>query len=192
MSKHQVLLIENQLKELLLLKIIEPIDDEEKIYPNYLFCVKQEEKIRLIYDMKKLNSQIKFQTFKCLKLTDILPILQQMSFACKIDLSKAYHHLPINKSFKKFFAFEFKGKKYAWQSMPFGLSSAPYLFSRVIQSVVVFLRMKYQMEIFFYLDDILIMGMNELEVRQNVERTINLLTELGFTINLKKSQLIPS
>ena len=64
-----------------------------------------------------------------MKIEDLYPHIIQNRYACSIDLSKAYFHMPIHQKYQKFFTFQFNKIKYQWSSMPFGLSSAPYLFS---------------------------------------------------------------
>ena len=44
----------------------------------------------------------------------------------------------------------------------------------------------------FYLDDILIFGATHRECKNNTQRTLLLLQDLGFVINFNKSQLEPS
>ena len=62
------------------------------------------------------------------------------SFAIKIDLSQAYYHLPFHENHKKYFTFAFGKKKYQFQNLIFGLSSAPYFFTTVMVSVIAYIR----------------------------------------------------
>ena len=80
---------------------------------------------------------------------------------------------------------------YEFLVLPFGLCTAPFVFTKLTKPVAAFLRTM-GIHIIFYLDDILVIGSSEVECRLNVEMTLKVLREAGFVINLKKSHLIPS
>jgi len=79
---------------------------------------------------------------------------------------------------------------YEFTALPFGLSTAPYIFTKVPRPVVTYLRNRgYQSVI--YLDDLLLLGSSKDEYRSNSRVTVNLLHSLGFVINHAKSHLEP-
>ena len=75
--------------------------------------------------------------------------------------------------------------------LPFGLSSAPCAFTKLLRVVVAFLR-KNGLRLVIYLDDILIAASSQSEARLEVERVRSLLEALGFVISDKKSSEEPS
>ena len=121
-----------------------------------------------------------------------MPELTRANWAAKVDLSSAYHHIPIHKDYKKFFAFCLNGHKYWFNGMPFGLSSAPYLFTRLMQAITAHLRVTYGMRVFAYLDDFLILGVDRPQVNEHLHILRETLTGLGLTINEDKSHNEPS
>jgi hypothetical protein len=48
--------------------------------------------------------------------------------------------IPIADSYKKYLRFEFNGTLYEFNSLPFGLSTAPYVFTKIMKQVVASLR----------------------------------------------------
>ena len=72
---------------------------------------------------------------------------------------------------------------------PFSLSAAPWVFTKVLAPVMASLR-KQGIQIFIYLDDILIVGNNHWEMEWTIQTTLKTLTQTGYIINLKKSDLI--
>ena len=64
------------------------------------------------------------------------------AFLAKLDLQDAYLHVPVDSSFQKFLSFTFRGKLFQFRALPFGLSSAPYVFSRMVDYAVQLLRKK--------------------------------------------------
>lgn len=76
-------------------------------------------------------------------------------------------------------------------ALPFGLSTAPYIFTKILRPVFTYLREKgYQSVI--YLDDFLLLDSSSEECRANVNALVNLLHSLGFVVNYAKSHLEPS
>ena len=112
-------------------------------------------------------------------------------FACKIDLSNAFWHIGIHESCKRFLGFRFDNTNYVWRAMPFGLRTAPYLFSKLMLPIIKHLRKKYKITIFDYLDDLLILAPTEEIAIQHVNFVIETLINAGFSVNLEKSITSP-
>ena len=68
--------------------------------------------------------------------------------------------------------------------VPFGLSTAPFIFTKIMKVVIRYLRNKGFTSV-IYLDDYL-------GIEESFEACKALLEFLGFTINSSKSELIPS
>ena len=49
-----------------------------------------------------------------------------------------------------------------------------------------------RVQLYAYLDDLLVMGEPAEEVAQTVQETIQVLLQAGFVVNLKKSELMPT
>jgi hypothetical protein len=84
-------------------------------------------------------------------------MLQKWMWATSIDLKSAYHHWPIHPRDKPFLVFEFYGRFYQHQSLPFGLSVAPREWQRAMEAVVTCMRAQGAF-IWVFLDDFFIGG----------------------------------
>ncbi|RCN31307.1 hypothetical protein ANCCAN_22915 [Ancylostoma caninum] len=113
--------------------------------------------------------------------------LLQGDFMAKIDMKDAYFAVPIHNEHRKFLVFRLGTKLYQFQALPFGLSSAPYVYTRIMRVVATELR-RCGIKLIVYLDDWLFMGKNQSSLTQDVKTAITL---LGLTINYKKSILVP-
>ena len=84
-------------------------------------------------------------------------------------------------------------KQELWQFRvpPFGLSTAPYTFTKLIKPVVSCLR-RLETRTILYLDDMLIMHQSRELLLEQLAAALRLLTAVGFLLNLKKSVLTPS
>ena len=74
--------------------------------------------------------------------------------------------------------------------MPFGLNTAPFYFTRLMKPVLAFLREKFKITIFSYIDDIIVLEECFEKAKINLDITLNFLRFLGFKLN-PKSNLTP-
>ena len=71
----------------------------------------------------------------------LLPdLLQQGDWMAKMDLNDAYLQVPIHPDHQSILTFQWEQKWYKFTCLPFGLSSAPRVFTELIKPVVGFLR----------------------------------------------------
>lgn len=107
-----------------------------------------------------------------------------------LDLKDAYFMVSVHATHRKFLRFNFQGRLYQFTTLPFGLNTAPFAFTKLLKPILSFLRQKGWLSV-VYIDDFLLFGDNSEECSKNVRETLFLLSFLGFIINKKKSQLIP-
>ena len=84
-----------------------------------------------------------------------------------------------------------KGKAYQFSCLPFGLSSAPWVFTKITRPIMTVLR-SMGLRTITYIDDILILAESETQAREHTAALIILLENLGLVINHSKSQTTPS
>ncbi len=163
---------------------------ESHFYINHIFPVpKSNGKFRLILDLKQLNLSVKTPKFSLPTIKQILPSIYQDTWMCSLDLKNAYYHLPIHKEHRKYLVFRVDQKLFQFNVLPFGLTSAPYLFTRMLKPVVNRLNDQFQ-TVIVYLDDFLLLAKG-CRIFQTRDHTLNFLANLGFIIGTK-SQLCPS
>lgn len=108
-----------------------------------------------------------------------------------LDLEDAYLLVPIVEQHRPFLRFQWRKRTYQFTALPFGLSSVPFIFTKIMRSVTTFFREKNYQSI-IYLDDFLLFGSSFQECRDNVTASVSLLQSLGFMLNYSKSRLIPA
>jgi len=113
-------------------------------------------KLRLILDLRYVNRHVfketvKFDDWKCFE-----KYIEKNGFLYKFDLKQGYHHIDIFQEHQKYlgFSWEFDGrsKYFIFTVLPFGLSPAPRVFTKVLRPLVGFWRGK-GIKIAVYLDD---------------------------------------
>ncbi|KAM9954343.1 hypothetical protein ACTFIW_003884 [Dictyostelium discoideum] len=121
----------------------------------------------------------------------LLQRVKQGYYMVKLDIKKAYLHVFVDPQYRDLFRFVLKGSHYRWKTMPFGLSTAPRIFTMLLRPVLRMLR-DINVSVIAYLDDLLIVGSTKEECLSNLKKTMDLLVKLGFKLNLEKSVLEPT
>ena len=170
--------------------IVECRSEKDQFLSNIFIVPKPDKSFRLILNLKHLNEFVETEHFKLEDYRTAMKLLEQDCYMSTIDLRDAYYLLPIDESHRKFLRFEFHGKYYQFTCLPFGLSSAPMVFTKLLKPVVGWLRQLGLCSV-LYLDDFLLLGNTSLECASNFNKTHNLLENLGFIINYEKSQVAP-
>lgn len=158
---------------------------------NIFLIPKSNGKMRFILNLKKLNQFISTQHFKLEDLRTALKLVTKDCMMGTVDLKDAYFLLPIHKESRKYLRFSFHGKMYEFQVLPFGLNTAPFVFTKLMKPVTKLLRTAGFLST-LYLDDWYLLGRTITECRHNINITRKLLSSLGFLINENKSSLSPS
>ncbi|XP_070529823.1 uncharacterized protein [Cardiocondyla obscurior] len=146
---------------------------------------------RFILNLKELNNYIIVPHFKLEDWKTAMRLLSPGDYLASIDLKDAYLTILIHEAYRKYLRFRFQGHLYQFRALPFGLASAPYLFSRILKPVLYSLRKEGLFSV-AYLDDFLLIAPDFDRCSVNVSTTLNLLSDLGFLVNREKSVLIPS
>ena len=153
-------------------------------------------KLRLILDLSHLNKIIIKRPVKYEDLRTVLQLFPPGSFVFSFDLKSAYHHIDTCEDHKKFLSFQWKNsegsvKFYEFNVLPFGLTTAPYLFTKVMRQLVKYWRGR-GYSILLYLDDG-IGGSLYLESAQLISTQVHQdIVHSGFTPNNEKSIWAPA
>ena len=153
-------------------------------------------KLRLILDLSNLNQLIVKKPVKYEDLRTVLQLFFPGTFVFSFDLMSAYHHIDICEEHTKFLSFKWPSVNgvmhfYEFKVLPFGLCSAPYIFTKVMRQLVKFWRGKGYL-ILLYLDDGLA-GAPTFDRAQTLSGAVcQDLACSGFTINYEKSVLVPT
>ena len=156
---------------------------------QHLFVVpKKDGGLRPILNLRQLNTHLIISHFKMETLRSIMKSLVPGDWAFSVDLTDAYLHLAVHPQYRKYLRFCVQGIHYQFRAMPFGLATAPRLFTKVMSTVGSYLR-KQQIYIHMYLDDWLVKHQDRSLLIQHRTMIIDLLQRLGLLINHEKSRL---
>jgi hypothetical protein len=155
------------------------------------FVPKKPAGLRDILNLSVFNRSVTHQSFKNEPLQELTSRLQSGDFLYSIDLKDAYWSVRIHWSYRPFLGFCFRGKFFVWNSLPFGLASAPWTFVKMLRPTVERLRLM-GLDFSVYMDDFAGRNRTMQGALQDLSTLRLCLEEDGWTINLKKSVFIPS
>ncbi|KAJ1180645.1 hypothetical protein NDU88_005865 [Pleurodeles waltl] len=192
--EEHLLLLEQEVQVLLSKGAVELVPEQERgrgCYSRYSLIPKKDGRLRPILDLRILNWFLNQEKFKMLTLAQVLLALNKEDWMVSVDLQDAYFHIPILKSHRKYLRFVVGSQHYQFAVLPFGITSAPRVFTKVMSVVTAELRRK-GIAVFPYLDDWLIRAKSSKLVSYHLQSTTQLLFDLGFSVNVPKSHLEPS
>lgn len=146
---------------------------------------------RPVINLKALNQFVQAQHFKMEGVRTLKEILKPGDWLAKVDLKDAFFTIPIHVTHRKYLWFMFQGKVYEFNCLPFGLSSAPWVFTKTLKPVIALLR-ELGVRLIAYIDNILILAESREELEIHTVALIYLLECMGYIINWKKSITNPA
>jgi hypothetical protein len=146
---------------------------------------------RPILNIKPLNKSIRPPKFRMETLASVMRCPIKNKWAASLDLKDAYLHVPIHRHDQRWLRFQILGQTYQFRCLPFGLSTAPRVFTLVVRAVAAYLRRR-GMNLCMYLDDWLIYGETYQSTLNQISLVVREVQRLGFIINGPKSSLSPT
>jgi ribonuclease HI len=185
--------LQQAVSDMLVKRAIEPVMDLETpgFYSRLFLVPKKTGDWRPVIDLSALNQFVECPTFKMDTPELVRAALQVGMWTTSIDLKDAYFHIPIHPAYRKYLRFQVMGKVYQFLALPFGLNTAPRLFTKVATQVKK-LGMKQGIRVHQYIDDWLNRAPSREEALRTSHALLTLVEQLGWIVNREKSDLIPS
>ena len=151
-------------------------------------------KKRLALDLRHVNKYVEKQKVKFEGVKEALEYAREGLYMIKFDLKSGYHHIDIHPEFQKYlgFAWEMDGRVrfYEFTVLPFGLSSAGHIFTKVVRVLVNYWR-SFGIPIIVYLDDGWVCEQYQrcVDIAKFLRKTLHM---AGFLVNEDKYKFDPS
>ncbi|XP_073430315.1 sex comb on midleg-like protein 2 isoform X4 [Dendrobates tinctorius] len=174
--------------------VIAPVpqgEESQGFYSNLFSVPKKDGTVRPVLDLKILNRFIRVRRFRMESLRSVIAAMDPGEFLASIDVQDAYLHIPIFPSHQRFLRFAIGGRHFQFVALPFGLATAPRVFTKIMAVVMAILHAR-GITVLPYLDDLLVKGPSFQECQDNVSITLDTLARLGWLINWSKSSLVPA
>ncbi len=168
------------------------VDHQSPGFYSRLFLVtKKNGKMRPVIDLSTLNKHIQLEHFKMETQRSVRETVRNHFWSVSIDLQDAYLHIPIRPTYRKYLRFAIGGEVFQFRCLPFGISTAPMLFTRLMKCVAGFIRQQGP-SLTQYLDDWLVYHLSREVLLNHLSQVWDCITRLGLLPNLEKSDLVPT
>lgn len=100
----------------------------------------------MILNLKPLNKAVQYRKFKTENIFSNKIFTPRVIFPSSLDKKDAYLHVPIHPKHQKYLRFAIKDgervQHFQYQALPFGLASAPCIFTKIMAEVMQERRLK--------------------------------------------------
>ena len=169
---------------------IERVTDHVGFYALIFLVPKKTGGWRPVFDLSQLNEFLVIPKFKMETPIAVQRSLQQGMWAVSIDIKDAYLHVPIHPHYRRYLKFAFEGAVYQFRVLPFGVSTAPYVFTRTVRAMAARFRAM-GIQFHYYIDDWLVVADSRERVLDHARKVLGLVLALGWIPNWDKSHLTP-
>ena len=136
-------------------------------------------KKRLVINLRHLNRFLWKQKFKYKDLRIAMMLFKRGDYLFSFDLKSGYHHVDIANHHWKYLRFNWEDIHYVFTVLPFGFSTACYIFTKVVHPLVRYWRAR-GLRILVYLDDGLCAVSGEQSAKEASQLVQHTLSEAGF------------
>ena len=172
-------IIQNEIIKLSLKGVIEKaIYTNDSYLSNVFVRLKKDGSHRMILNLKSLNEFVAYYHFKIDTFQTAISLIRPGCFMASIDLKDAYYPISVAEQDRKYLLFEWQGSYYQLTCLRNGLSCAPRLFTKILKPVYAHLR-ELGHTCMGHIDGC----MGHIDSENNVVATVDLFTNLGFTIH---------
>ena len=176
-------MVEKELNRLVFERTLEPVQFSEWAAPIVPVLKEDKQSICICGDFRRtVNPVSKLDRYPIPKVEDLFANLSGGCTFTKIDLSQAYQQIPLEEESQKYVAINTHKGLFKYTRLPFGVSSAPGIFQRVMEGLLQGI-----LRVVVYLDDILITGTTDKEhIKEALNEVLTRLEKVGLRVKKEK------
>ena len=181
---------QSEVVKLLQTGVIEPSSSPWRAQVVFVKNPSQPDKKRLCVDYSQtINQYTELDAYLLPRIDDMINNLAHYKVFSTFDIRNAYHQVPILKDDRKYTGFEANGRLYQFRRIPFGVINGVAVFQRLMDNIIKEEKLK---DIFPYLDDIIVAGVNQADYDKNVEAFLDVVKRQNLSLNHAKSVISAS
>ena len=177
--------------ELLLNHCIEQVETRPWVCSPLLVVVGNSGKKHLVINLRYVNYFLWKEKFKYEDMKTALMLMDKEDYMCTFDLKSGYHHVDIHVESQRFLGFSWDQKFYVFTVLPFGLSTACYVFTKLMRPLVKYWRSN-GIRCVMFIDDGIVLASGKERALQYSNFVRKSLRAAGFVVNADKSRWEPS
>ena len=192
-SKEDQELVRLELDRFVDLGILEESTIQPGDFVSNLFIRHKKEpgKIRILANLKKLNSFVKHIHFKMDTLDSVIQMIRPGSFMVTIDLESSFYSLNVHPDYRKYLKVICMGKIFVFKKLPMGYAQSPLQFTKLMKIPLTYLRSEFGYTNSAFVDDLILIEDTYSFAKKSSIDTADTLQFLGYTINVPKSAWEP-
>jgi hypothetical protein len=172
--------VKTQLEQMVKSGVISPITEPTEWCSGMVVVPKPNGKVRICVDLTQLNKNVMREVFPMSSVEDSLAKLQQGQVFSKLDANSGFWQIPLDPESRKLTCFITPYGRFCFNRLPFGISSAPEVFSRLMSHTLQDLP-----GIICHMDDVMVYGSSQQEHDSNLRAVLKRIQEAGLTLNEK-------
>jgi transposase InsO family protein len=173
-----------KLEEMVRQGVISQVAEATDWCSGMVTVVKPSGDIRICVDLTGLNKAVRREVYPMPAVDDSIALLSGSKIFSKLDANSGFWQIDLCEDSRKLTTFLTPFGRFCFNRLPFGISSAPEIFSRAMSRLLCNIE-----NVICHMDDILIHGKD----RESHDKTLNLvlkrLTEAGLTLNDQKCEI---
>lgn len=151
---------------------------------NLVFVQKKDGRTRMCVDCTPVNDVTAPLGWPLPRLQDLRHRLTGASWFSRMDLKDAFFRISIPLEYRDYTSYRCDGRAYRFKRMPFGLTTAPEVFQRMMDHILA----EHWQYAFWYIDDVLVWGNTKSELSKRTARVRASLEKHRHTVSDTKSE----
>ena len=176
---------ERQVQDLLSRGMIEPANGAWS--SPVVLVRKKDQSWRFCVDYRKLNAVTLQDAYPLPRIDESLDALSGSKYFSTLDLTSGYWQVPLDQDAQDKSAFTTRSGLWKWKVLPFGLTSAPATFQRLMEQVLHGLHWK---TLLLYLDDVIVISPDFESHIQRLQDVFERLQDAGLKLKPSKCELL--
>ena len=189
-SLANVSFVDNEISKLLKRDLIENVYFVPEVVNPLTVADGRSGKKRLVLDCRHINMYLHKFKYRYEDANTAMNMFNVGDVGFNFDLTSAYHHIQMFSRHRKYLGFYWKSKYYVFKVLPFGLSTAGYICTKVLRHPVQYWRSQ-GIRIIMYLDDGIAVADNNEHAVQYSKIIREDLEKIGFIVATDKSDWTP-
>lgn len=175
--------VKDELDAMVKINVIRKMENEVSPVVSPLVIVRQKNKLRICLDPSEVNKNIQRRYYPMKSIEEIAARVHGSKYFTLLDCRRGFWQIKVTKRTEQYLTFSTPWGRYCFQRMPFGLASAPEVFTEIMNRLLDGIE---RTEV--SMDDMLIHAPTLEELQNTTKKVINKLQECGLKLNREKCQ----
>ena len=172
-----------ELQNMVELEVIEPVEEPTEWCSGLTIVPKPNGNIRMCVDLTMLNKGVEREFYPLPRISDMLSQLSTGRMFSKLDANSGFWQIKLDPESKALTTFLTPWGRFQFKRLPFGLSSAPEIFQRSMEKILVGLE-----GVVCMMDDVLVFGRDAEEHWVRLRLVLERILNSGRTLKKEKCE----